>query len=286
MSWAVMRKIIKRTVLLFLIGLLINWFDHAIEGDLMCFGHLRIWAVLQRIALCYGIVSVMALLMSHRYIVHTIAGLLVVYAIILIWGNGYAEDSSNILAQVDLRLFGYDHLYHKSAVDPEGLLGTISSVAHTLIGFYCGMRMKKAGSLNEKVIAFFVVGTVLVIGGYLLSYGLSLNKRVWSPSYVMVTCGLAALLQALLMYVIDIKGNKGWCTFFHVFGINPLFLYASSEFLAIIFGHIGISGAVYQGIHAIVSAPKWASLCYALFFVALNYLLGYVLYRKKIYIKL
>ncbi len=286
MSGAVLRKIVKRTVLLFLIGLLINWFDHAIEGDLLCFGHLRIWAVLQRIALCYGIVSVMALLMSHRYIVHTIIGLLVVYALILIYGHGYAEDSTNLLAQVDMRLFGYDHLYHKGAVDPEGLLGTISSVAHTLIGFYCGMRMKKAGSLNEKVIVFFVIGTILVIGGYLLSYGLPLNKRIWSPSYVMVTCGLAALFQGLLMYVIDIRGHRDWCTFFQIFGVNPLFLYASSEFLAIIFGHIGLSAAVFNGIHAVVAAPKWASLCYALYFVLLNFLLGYLLYRKKIYIKL
>ena len=107
----VVRRIIKRTVLLFVIGLFINWFDHAIEGDLMCFGHLRIWAVMQRIALCYGIVSLFALYCNHKYTIHTIIALLVIYTAILVIGNGYVEDVSvNFLAQADLNLFGYDHM--------------------------------------------------------------------------------------------------------------------------------------------------------------------------------
>lgn len=283
----VIRRIVKRTVLLFAIGLFINWFDHAIEGDLLCFGHLRIWAVLQRIALCYGIVSLFALFCNHKYTVSVIIGLLVIYTAILLIGNGYAEDATiNILAQVDLKLFGYDHLYHHTPVDPEGLLGTISAVAHTLLGFYCGRLIRQKDTVSDKVIALFVVGTVCVIGGYLLSYGLPLNKCIWSPSYVFVTCGLASLLQAFLMYVIDIQKKSGWTTFFHVFGVNALALYVSSELLAILLGHLGISGWVYDGLHAVITPDKWASLAYALYFVLLNFAIGYILYRKKIYIKL
>lgn len=285
-SAPVIRKILRRTVLLFAIGLAINWFDHAIEGDLLCFGRLRIWAVLQRIALCYGIVSVYALLVSHKWIVPTIIALLVVYSIILIWGNGYAEDASNILARVDLSLFGYDHLYHKSPVDPEGLLGTISSVAHVLIGFYCGSLIKQRQSVKDKVLALFFLGAILALGGYLLSYGLPLNKRIWSPSYVMVTCGMAASLLALLMTIIDIRGHRRWTTFFQVFGINPLFLYVASEFFAILFGHLGVSNAVYEAIHSVIPHLQFASLGYAVSFVLFNFLLGYVLYRRRIYIKL
>ena len=301
----VIRRIIKRTVLLFAIGLFINWFDNAIEGDFLCFGHLRIWAVMQRIALCYGIVSLFALFCNHRYTIPVVIGLLIIYTAILVLGNGYTEDASvNVLAQVDLNLFGYDHLYHKSPVDPEGLLGTISSVAHVLLGFYCGKLIRQKYNISDKVIALFVVGTVLVIGGYLLSYGLPLNKRIWSPSYVMVTCGLASLLQAILMYVIDLSGSKflrpfgskrqsrvftlhsSLLTFFRVFGVNALALYVSSELLAILLGNLGISEMVYNAIHAVISPLKWASLTYALYFVALNFLIGYILYRKKIYIKL
>ena len=283
----VIRRIVKRTVLLFVIGLFINWFDHAIEGDLLCFGHLRIWAVMQRIALCYGIVSLFALFCNHKYTLHTIVGLLVIYTAIIVLGNGYEYDADvNILAQADLKLFGYDHIYHKSPVDPEGLMGTISSVAHVLLGFYCGMLIRKRETVEQKIIALFVVGAIGVIGGYLLSYGLPLNKRIWSPSYVLMTCGLASLLQALLMYVIDIQKKSGWTTFFHVFGVNALALYVSSELLAILLKNIGVSEVIYNGIHAVIPALKWASLAYAIYFVMLNFAIGYVLYRKKIYIKL
>jgi len=283
----VIRRIVKRTVLLFAIGLFINWFDHAIEGDLLCFGHLRIWAVMQRIALCYGIVSLFALFCNHKYTLPVMAILLAVYSLILLLGNGYAEDANtNVLARVDLRLFGYEHIYHKSPVDPEGLVGTISSVAHVLLGFYCGMLIRKRETVEQKVIALFVVGAVCVIGGYLLSYGLPLNKRIWSPSYVLMTCGLASLLQALLMYVIDIQKKSGWTTFFHVFGVNALALYVSSELLAILLKNIEVSEMVYNGIHAVIAPLKWASFAYAVYFVLLNYAIGYVLYRKKIYIKL
>ena len=282
----VLAKIARRTVLLFIIGLAINWLDHAVEGDILCFGHLRVWAVLQRIALCYGLASLFAVTVNHRWTLPTIIALLAVYTVILIVGNGYAEDASNILARTDLSIFGYDHLYHKSPVDPEGLLGTIPSVAHVLIGFYCGKRMVEAQTLHDKLLVYFVAGAVLVIGGYLLSYGLPLNKRIWSPSYVLMTCGLASLLQGLLMYVIDLRGHQGWCLPFKVFGVNPLFLYVGSEVLAIVFGRFSINDAIYNGIHAVVPHLEWASFCYALTFVAICFCIGYVLYRRHIYIKL
>jgi len=290
----VIRRIVKRTVLLFVIGLFINWFDHAIEGDLLCFGHLRIWAVMQRIALCYGIVSLFALFCNHKYTISVVIGLLAIYTLILILGNGYAYDADvNILAQADLKLFGYDHIYHKSPVDPEGLMGTISSVAHVLLGFYCGKLIRLKDTVSDKVIALFLVGTVLVVSGYLLSFGLPINKRIWSPSYVLVTCGLASLLQALLMQIIDSNGgsklftlHSSLITFFRVFGVNALALYVSSELLQILLKNIGLSEIIYNGIHAVIPPLKWASLVYAVYFVLLNYALGYILYRKKIYIKL
>ena len=285
-SGEVARKILRRTLLLFVIGLAINWLDHAIEGEWACFGHLRVWAVLQRIALSYGIASLLVLMINHRYVPYVIICLLLGYALILLLGNGYAADESNILARVDRALFGSDHLYRKSPVDPEGLLGTISSVAHVLIGFYAGRCIRQASSVSDKVMALFIWGTVLIIGGYLLSFGMPLNKRIWSPSYVMVTCGLASSLLALLMVVIDIRGKRKWCTFFQVFGVNPLFLYVSSEVLAIVLGHVGVSEMVYRGISGVISHPQTASLCYALYFVGLNFLIGYLLYRKRIYIKL
>lgn len=298
LSSAVMRKIAKRTVLLFLIGLGIHWVDMVLDGNPWDFAHLRIWAVLQRIALCYFAVSIIALLVNHRHLVKIIVGLLVLYSAILIFGHGYDYDSTtNILAQVDLRLFGYDHLYHKSPVDPEGLLGTIPSIAHTLIGFYCAKLMIEASQIQTKVLNFLLVGSILVIGGYLLSYALPLNKRIWSPSYVMVTCGLASLLQGIILYVeMKIRRNEDSShqssslplfTFFKVFGVNPLFLYVMSELLAIVFGYTGIGAALYQGVCAVVpGSPQVLSLTYAILFTLLHFGMGWILYKRQIYIKL
>lgn len=286
----VLRKIFKRAVLLFLIGLGINWFDHAIGGDVLCFGHLRIWAVLQRIALCYLAASLFAIYANHKYTIPTIAGLLVVYTLIITLGNGYACDAgANILAQVDLRLFGYDHLYHKSPVDPEGLVSTLPAIAHTLIGFLCGKLVCSKTSPNKKVLNIFTIGALLTIAGFVLSIWLPLNKRIWSPSFVLATCGLAMLLLSLIIKIEQWSPsamNKGFGVALLVFGMNPLFLYVLSEFMAIIFGHFGISSIIFDGIHSVISDPKWASLCYALTFVLLNWLVGYVLYRKKIFIKI
>ena len=280
-------KICKRAFLLFFIGVAIHWFDMALWGNPLDFAHLRIWAVLQCIALCYLFASLFALFIDHRWTIPTIAVLLIVYTAILAFGHGYSEDSAeNILAQVDLRLFGYDHLYHKGPVDPEGLLGTISGIAHTLIGFYCGRIIKTQKSVEQKALGIFVLAAVLITGGYLLTYGLPLNKRIWSPSYVLVTCGLASMLLGLFVYIIDIRGRQHWTFPFRVFGMNALALYVASELLAIVFSRFGVSTFIYDVLHAVIPPLKWASLAYALTFVFINYMLGYLLYRRRIFIKL
>lgn len=293
-SGTVMKKIIKRTVLLFLIGLGIHWVEMALDGRPFDFAHLRIWAVLQRIALCYFAVSVIALTVNHKHLIKIIVGLLVLYSAILLLGHGYDYDSTtNILAQIDLRLFGYDHLYHKSPVDPEGLMGTIPSIAHTLIGFYCAKLLKSEKEVYpSSLLKLMVVGAILVIGGYLLSYALPLNKRIWSPSYVMVTCGLATLLLGIIIHL-EYKIRKprkdihSLSTLFKVFGTNPLFLYVMSELLAIVFGYTGIGELIYQGICSIVTGPpQIQSLLYALTFTLLLFALGFPLYKRHIYIKL
>lgn len=286
LSAAVAKKVFRRTLLIFLIGLAINWFDLAIGGDWLPLDHIRIFAVLQRIALCYCAASFFALTVPHRFTVPAIITLLAVYTFILLFGNGYACDASNILARVDRFLFGEAHLYHKSPVDPEGLLGTIPSIAHTLIGFYCAKLMMETDDVWRKVRLFLLSGIAMMLVGWLLQYVLPLNKRIWSPSYVLVTCGMAAMLQGILMYVIDMAGWKRWTLPFRVFGVNPLFLYVLSEAMAIVFGHAGISDALYGAVHSVVEAPKWASLCYALSFVGLCFLAGWVLYRRRIYIKI
>lgn len=281
-------KIFRRTAFIFLIGLFINWFDKAISGNWLPLESIRIMGVMQRIALCYLAVSIIALIVNHRFLLHIVFGLLITYTLILLYGNGYAQGAENIAARIDNAIFGYEHLYHKSPVDPEGLLGTLSAVAHTLLGFFACKMMLQAKDVQGKVLFFLLFGAILVIGGYLLSFGLPLNKRIWSPSYVLMTCGLCSLLQGIIMYAIDMreKRQSALVTFFLIFGINPLFLYVLSELLAIIFGYFGISTMIYNPIHTVITDNRWASCCYAILFTLLCGAFGYPLYEKKIFIKI
>lgn len=315
-SLMIYRKIAKRTILLFLIGLCINWFDMICSGNGLDFAHLRIWAVLQRIALCYGIVSLLAIHINQRYFIHIILGIIIGYMGILAFGNGYAYDASvNIIAQADLHIFGYDHLYHKSPVDPEGLLSTLPAIAHTMIGFLCCKYISIAGQdVHSKIKFLKISGLVMLILGFFLSLiGFGINKRIWSPSYVFVTCGFAAWILSLLIQWIDkgetnakrkeeiiaegkgeiiaegktIKRKENPITvLFLSFGMNPLFLYVLSEFLAIVFGTYGIKDDLLGLIRNVISDEYLVSLTYALFFVAIHAAMGIWMYQKKIFIKL
>ena len=307
-SLIIYRKIAKRTILLYLIGLSINWFDMICSGNGLDFAHLRIWAVLQRIALCYGIVSLLAIHINQRYFVHIILGIIIVYMGILAFGNGYAYDASvNIIAQADLHFFGYDHLYHKSPVDPEGLLSTLPAIAHTMIGFLCCKYISIADqNVHSKIKFLKISGLIMLILGFFLSLiGFGINKRIWSPSYVFVTCGFAAWVLSLLIQWIDrgeisaegkIEANAEGKTIktkenpitvlFLSFGMNPLFLYVLSEFLAIVFGTYGIKDDLLDLIRNVISDEYLVSLTYALFFVAIHAAMGIWMYQKKIFIKL
>lgn len=285
-SSQVVTKLLKRTFLILCIGWAIGWFDHACEGDFLPFAHLRILGVLQRIALCYCAVSFIALFMNHRFIPTLTIVLLIGYTFILYKGNGYACDESNVLSILDRQLFGEAHLYHKSPIDPEGFVSTLSAIAHTLIGFYCGKLIVKTQQIERKVVLLFLTGFMLMSIGFLFADLLPLNKRIWSPTFVLVTCGLASMLLATLMYFIDIRERQQWCRFFVIFGVNPLFLYVLSEVLAIVMGSFGLKAAVYAAIHSVMPDAYIASALYAICFTLIMGAVGYPLYRNRIYIKL
>lgn len=302
-------KVLKRTILLLLIGIAINWFDKAIEGSPLAFGELRFWAVMQRIAVCYLVASVMVFTIRHTLILPSAIALLVIYTLIIVLGHGYSDSREfNVLYHVDAWLFGDAHLYHKSAVDPEGLVSTLSAITNVLFGFYCGMQIKSGSaadkdssandtvcSLSPKINSVFSVGALLTFAGFIVNFALPYNKRIWSPSFALITSGFCALLLALAMIAVDQKGRRGaFVTFFQAFGVNALIIYITSELMAILFGHFGINDLIYNGLALIfrsmapasVFAAKLTSLAYALCFVLLNFTIAYPLFRRRIYIKL
>ena len=144
--------------------------------------------------------------------------------------------------------------------------------------------------MNDKIISLSVIGISLTFAGLLLSYGCPVNKKVWSPTFVLTTCGLASLSLALLTWIIDVRGHSKWCRFFETYGVNALFMYTVGSIVAVLlsrihFGGKNIVGLLY-GLFEPVFGSKGGSLVYALLFVGLIWLLGYPLYKRKIYIKI
>ena len=312
MSGPLMWKILRRAVILFLIGWVVQWFGHLVRG--LCKGDpfseavnnletLRYLGVFQRLALTYLFGSLCVVLFNRKFIPWLVGIILVVYALILGFGHGYDFSLENIIAQIDNSVLGTNHMYHEWAYgeqlsfDPEGILSTLPCIAHVLIGYLVGRMILSVHNNSERVTTMLLWGVMLVLGGWLLQYGIPCGKKMWSSTFVMITCGMAMCIQALLIHFVDIKGHKGaWTRFFESFGVNPLALYVIGTVLAILFGaipvghdadggNISIHSAVYNFFTTFCNEYT-ASALYAICFVLLNWVIGHVLYRKKIYIKI
>lgn len=313
-AWPTILKIIRRTVVIFLIGLGVAWLGLFLRGitsgasvleAVFCFDHIRILGVMPRLAICYGAASLIAIFLRHKYLPVFIVSLLVIYSIILLTGNGFEFADTNIISIVDHKVLGPDHMYADTIdgvrlkFDPEGLLSTLPSIAHVLIGFWMGMLIMGTKDNETRIRDLFIAGTILTFSGFLLDYGLPINKKIWSPTFVLTTCGLACSLLGLLIWIIDIKGYRRWCRFFESFGVNPLFMYVLGAVLSIVIsyikvpsgstesGMISLKGAIYTDfLCPIFNNDTLASLVFALLFVGFNWCIGYILYKKKIYIKI
>lgn len=314
-------KIVRRTVVIFAIGLGIAWlskFCYTLAGTIMNneeglplwamvlnaannFDTIRILGVMPRLAISYGVASIVAITLRQKYLPWFIALLLLTYTIILLFGNGFEFSDRNIISIVDHAVLGANHMYSDTIngvtlkFDPEGFLSTLPSIAHVLIGFWCGIKLMGTKDNYRRITDLFIIGTILTFSGFLLSYGVPINKKIWSPTFVLTTCGLAASFLGILIWIIDIKGYKKWCRFFEAFGINPLFMYVLGAVLGILFGSIRIPGTGGLSVKGFVykdllvpcfGDETFASMIYALLFIALNWSIGYILYKKKIYIKI
>ncbi len=311
-SWPAIVKIVRRTIVIFAIGLGIVWFGRILRGalnpdvsvwDVMFdFSTIRILGVMPRLALCYGISAIIAITLRRKHIAWLIALTLCAYAIIIMTSYGYEFSERNVIAVVDRAILGENHMYADTIdgvrlkFDPEGLLSTLPSIAHCLIGFLCGWLIVTTKDNLSRTNKLFIIGAILTFSGFLLSYLLPINKKIWSPTFVLTTCGMASTLLALLIWIIDIRGHKKWCRFFEAFGVNPLFMYVLGSVFSIVLSAIKVNfGDESISIHSLIY-NKWlvpmcgdetfASLCFALLLVGSVWCCGYVLYRKKIYIKI
>lgn len=265
------RKVIKRTLLIFAIGLFLNWwpFVRWQNDDLVASGWtwinangqltgVRILGVLQRIALCYFFASVIVYYLKVRgaFLIGLI--LLLVYWL-LTYTLGDAVDPYSMTGYfgngLDMAVLNDPHLYHGELVngkpypfDPEGLASTLPAIVQVIFGYLVGDYILKrnrlttpantpetkpgASSLYPLLTGLFIAAMAFLLAGYVWSLSFPVNKKIWTSSYVLVTTGMATAILATLIYFIEVKGVRSWWTrFFDVFGKNALFVFALSAFL-------------------------------------------------------
>ncbi|MEM1320737.1 MAG: heparan-alpha-glucosaminide N-acetyltransferase domain-containing protein [Bacteroidota bacterium] len=292
---AIIQKILRRTLLIFAIGLFLHGFPYF---DLST---IRIPGVLQRIAVVYGICAILFLKMSWKNLLRTGVGVLIAYWLIMtlvpVPGIGPAnlEATTNLGAWLDNKLLA-GHLWSQSKVwDPEGILSTLPALATGISGMLCGLWLRRPLTDYHKLTGLFGSGTLLVAIGLLWGLTFPINKALWTSSYVLYTSGIALLTLATIYWLVDVLGYRRWTKPFVVYGTNALFIYVLSGLIAkslyliklpLADGSTPTLGSwLYQSFYTPLLSPYNASLAYALTNVALLWGLAWILYHKKIFIK-
>jgi len=283
-------KIIKRTLIIFAIGLFLNGLPYFRLAEY------RIPGVLQRIAVCYFFASIIFLNTKVRTQIAIAIGLLVFYWLLvkLVPAPGFAAGDltkeGSLPSYVDRVVFG-KHVWAQAKVyDPEGLLSTIPAIATSLIGVLTGTWLRTEKTRYEKAAGMFVVGAVCVAIGWACNPFFVINKALWTSSYVLFTGGLALQFLSICYWLIDIKGYRRWAKPFEVFGLNAIALYVVADVIAMALGEIKIGGDsigswAYDHLFASWASPINASLAMAIAFVLVCLGLMWILYRRNIFLK-
>ena len=305
------KKVIKRTLLIFLIGLFLNWSPFVKwDGNSLVgkeWQHVRILGVLQRIAICYFFASVIAYYCKVRgsFVVGGIL-LLLYWFICMVSGNSSAPYSLDgwFGTAIDLNILGESHIYKGEGVpfDPEGLMSTPAAIVQVLLGYLTGNYIQQKGKNFEMLSNLLIAGLVLLVTGYFWHLSFPINKKIWTSSYTIYTSGLAILTIGVMIYALEFNNAKGaWSKFFDAFGKNPLFIFVLSGFLPRFLGlfrwvdHVDEAGKnmytsalpwFYNTICKPISSDlKVGSLVYAITLIIGYWLICYWMDKKKVYVK-
>lgn len=283
------RKIITRAVIIFTLGLLLNGFPYNNLGEL------RVWGVLQRIAVCYLLAGLTVVLVRHTTgRLALMFGFLLVYELFMRlplvdgWGHGSFALEDNFVRHLDLIWPGAIHLYQGTGVpfDPEGFLSSLPAAAGTLAGFFTGEFLQRDRSLARRLGGMALAGVALTAVGLLLSLAEPINKQLWTTSYTVLMTGLALLTLSFCGWLIDVRRWQHWVGPALVFGSNALLAFVGSGLLARILGLTGLKSTLYKGLFLPLAGPVNGSLLYAVSTIVLWWAVLWVLYRRRIFLKI
>jgi predicted acyltransferase len=296
--------VVRRSIILFLLGLVVNSFP---------FFHLstmRFYGVLPRIAICYLIVASLYLISpgwrgKAALAIAALAGYWILMRFVTVPGYGVPghdipllDRDANLTAWVDRHIFAAPHLYERTR-DPEGLLSTIPALATALLGLLTGIWLRTQRTLAQKISGIAIAGITGVLLGGLWNFTFPINKKLWTSSYVLFAGGLSLLLLALSLTIVDLpEWNAGkqdrslLLKPFFIFGTNAIAAYVFSELLAAAIASIHLNSGLnlqqyfYQTILRAVPNIAFASLLYSILFVIVCWVFVAVLYRRRIFLKI
>ncbi|MGD9346022.1 MAG: heparan-alpha-glucosaminide N-acetyltransferase domain-containing protein [Candidatus Aminicenantes bacterium] len=286
-------KIFRRSGILFGLGLLLRLIPR------FDFSTLRIPGVLQRIAVCYLLASLVFLKTGTKMRILISAGCLVAYWLILKlipvpgYGAGVLELEGNLCAYIDTQLLS-GHLYTPN-FDPEGILSTLPALVTTLLGTVTGDWLHLSRSKSLKVFGLLSAGSVLTMLGLWLHRFFPINKQLWTSTFVIFTAGTALLVLGLCYALADGLGIKKWAYPFLVFGANAITVYVGSALIAKILGIVKISSGsetvpvktfIYYSFLQPIAGNYIGSLIFPMLLLFLWFLILWPLYKKRIYIRI
>jgi len=288
-------QILRRSGILFLLGLILSGFPY------FNLETIRIPGVLQRIAVVYLFASILFLKTNLKTQIYVSSAFLVLYwlamTLIPVPGVGYAnlEPTTNLAAYIDNLLLG-GHLWSATKVwDPEGILSTIPAIVSAMLGVFTGELLQTKKTKEEKTSWMFFSGVVLMALGYVWDGFFPINKNIWTSSYVIYTGGLALLFLGFCYWLIDVLGYKKWSLPFQVYGLNAITVFFLSGIIGRLLTLIKLTGA--DGVEISLKTflfdtfflswlePINASLLWAVTYIFIWLGLMWILYARKIFIK-
>ncbi len=292
-----MLRVLRRTIILFALGLFVNTFPT------FYLSAIRIPGVLQRIAICYFVASLIVLKAGLRGCILWLIGLLTSYWLMMVFipvpgiGTGALEPGQNFAAWVDWHLLkGHMWSYYDGQWDPEGIVSTIPAIATTIFGVLTGQWLKSSSSDKKKAAGMACAGLALIIAGQILNRWLPINKSLWTSTFSIFMAGLALVCLAFFQWFVDIAKQSRWAKPFIILGLNPIAIYVLSIVLDTTFRSMGLALSNGNGANCPfylfgflclpVAKPEIASLFYASSILICMFLTAWILWRKRVFIKI
>lgn len=293
-------QIIRRSIVLFLLGLIIHTFPFGLLGESFSLSEIRIPGVLQRIAVVYLVSAILFLKTNYKTQIYLGGILFIVYwlmmTLIPVPGIGYAnlDPSTNLAAWLDNTLLKR-HLWEATKVwDPEGILSTLPAISTSIMGMITGWWLKSGKDKTTKTVWLFVIGCISLVVGYIWNGWFPINKNLWTSSYVLYTGGLALLFLGICYWFIDVRNSRWWIKPFQVYGLNAIAVYFLSEIVTRLMylitisrngEGISLSTYLFNNYFLTLFDPINASLIWAIVYVLFWLGVMWIFYAKRIFIK-